>query len=308
MTAQPRVSVVIPAYNAEAFVRQTIESVLAQTYANLEVIVVDDGSSDSTRRIAEAIDDPRLKVLSGPNRGVSHARNWGVREARGDLIAFLDADDYWFHPKLKIQVSRLDEARDLLAVGCLMRYESPDGRVLGVAGQIAGAAELSLVASGHLMPFPLSSALFRRSAIQEVGGFDEELPKTVQVEDLELLAMVASAGPITCIDEVLGVYRIHSHSASASRFAQQRVGTRYVRAKLAAHAAGDRLDWDSFAAKYQPTWRQRYGDRIQAWYRVSGLRAAQAQWLRAAGWGLMALVFGPRYTLSRLYRQHLRRL
>jgi glycosyltransferase involved in cell wall biosynthesis len=301
------VSVVIPAYNAEAFILQTVESVLSQRHDPLEVIVVDDGSTDGTRRLLETIDDSRLQVLSGPNGGVSRARNSGLQAGRGELIAFLDADDYWFSHKLEVQVSRLVEAPQLLAVGSLMRYESLGGRVLGVTGVVIDDDDLGLIATGHLLPFPLSSALFRGHVIREVGGFNERMPKTVQVEDLELMAKVARIGPMACIGEVLGAYRIHPHSASARRFAQQRMGVRYVRAKLAAQAGGEDLDWDSFATEYRPTWAQRHGDRVQAWYRMSGLRAAEGAWLRAVGWGMLALVLGPGYTLSRLYRQQRKR-
>src|SRR6266481_2960226 len=105
MNKQPLTSVVIPAYNAELFLERTLRSALRQTHSNLEVIVVDDGSTDKTRVIAEAaaaIDD-RVRIISVPNGGVAKSRNIGIAEANGEFVAFLDADDLWHPAKFELQ-------------------------------------------------------------------------------------------------------------------------------------------------------------------------------------------------------------
>ena len=102
-TDRPTVSVVIPAYNAEAFVGDAIDSVLAQTFHDFEIIVVDDGSADGTRRVVTAYGD-RVRFYQQEQAGASRARNRGIEEAHGEFIAFLDADDLWLPTKLEKQV------------------------------------------------------------------------------------------------------------------------------------------------------------------------------------------------------------
>ncbi|WP_369726014.1 glycosyltransferase family 2 protein [Bradyrhizobium sp. LLZ17] len=107
------VSIVIPAYNAERFIARTLASAQAQTYEKLEIIVIDDGSTDNTRSVVEAIaaTDKRLELISTPNRGVARARNLGIENARGPYVAFLDADDLWHPTKIARQVEALDTHR-----------------------------------------------------------------------------------------------------------------------------------------------------------------------------------------------------
>src|SRR5262245_4518179 len=102
----PLASVIIPAYNAERFLRQAVESALAQSYPNVEVLVIDDGSTDGTRQLADELAkaDGRLRVITQQNAGVGAARNRGIAEARGKYIAPLDADDFWYPEKLARQV------------------------------------------------------------------------------------------------------------------------------------------------------------------------------------------------------------
>ena len=108
------VSVIIPAFNAAANIRQTLNSVLAQTYQEIEVIVVDDGSSDATSAIVEEFvaRDPRFQLVRQSNAGVGAARNTAIRKARGKYIAPLDADDFWFPEKLEKQVACIEQCGD----------------------------------------------------------------------------------------------------------------------------------------------------------------------------------------------------
>src|SRR5262249_27723626 len=105
-SARPKVSVIIPAYNTEKFLAETIRNVLDQTYGDYEVIVVDDGSSDGTLGVARSF-EPRIKVLAQPNGGPASARNLAIRNSRGDYIAFLDSDDLWMTDKLEEQIAFL---------------------------------------------------------------------------------------------------------------------------------------------------------------------------------------------------------
>lgn len=302
---QALVSVIIPAYNAGAFIGDAINSVLTQSHENLELVVVDDGSTDGTAEIAEAFDDQRVRVIAQSNAGPSRARNHGLAVTTGELVAFLDADDYWVPNKLEHQLPRLHRDERISAVGCLMRYQSSSGKVLGVTGQAVKDADQERIIRGRLIPFPLSATLLRRSALEMVGGFDEVLRGT---EDLDLIARVGRNGRIVCIEEVLGVYRIHPGSLSARSFFAQRSQARFIRARLEAEDNGRNLSWEEFAGRYRPSMRQRYDDWVHAWYRLAGLSAAERDWPRAVLFGALAAVFGPRYTLKRFRRQQRLRL
>ncbi|MEN8446626.1 MAG: glycosyltransferase family A protein, partial [Cyanobacteria bacterium J06555_13] len=108
----PAISVIIPTYNAEDIVLETINSVLDQTFTDFELIIIDDGSKDRTVELAEMIDDPRIKVFAYENAGVCTARNRGIQHASGEFISFLDHDDLWTADKLELQLSALQNNPD----------------------------------------------------------------------------------------------------------------------------------------------------------------------------------------------------
>jgi glycosyltransferase involved in cell wall biosynthesis len=282
-------------------VARSITSVLTQQHELIELIVVDDGSTDRTREKIAQFEDDRLTLVSGPNRGVIRARNAGLRLAEGEVIAFLDADDYWLTQKLARQVDFMAARPRIVALGSFMRYVSSSDRSLGTAGQSIGAREVRLMAQGRLMPFPLSSVVFRTEVVRLVGGFDEALPG--QAEDLDLMARIVSIGEIGVVPEVLGAYRIHGNSATVKAGQLQRTATRFVRARLEARAVHEDLTWDEFILAYRPSFRQRYGDLVQLAYRSAGLNAAEHRWAAAIGHGVLALASGPRYTITRLVKQ-----
>ena len=305
MPDQYQVVVVIPAYNAEGYVGQAIASVLAQTHRDLQVVVVDDGSTDGTVAVANSFRDTRLTVFSGPNRGVSAARNRGARAVDGDFVAFLDADDTWCPDKVAVQLDAFAANPDLVAVGSLLHYESLGGARLGTAGQMLKGDDHAAVAEGRLMPFPISSILIRRHTFESIGGFDERLSIVFPglVDDLDLLARLAQRGGLYCVDRVLGSYRVHGASASARHFASQRLGTRFVRARVAAEARGETLSPEEFLATFRLTLRQRHGDLVSYLYRNAGLATAERHFFSAARYALGAFLLGPRYTLARVMRQ-----
>src|ERR1044071_7783966 len=109
---QPLVSVIMPAYNAERYIAASVRSVLAQTYQNWELIIVDDGSTDGTAAVAKSFAeaDGRVRYVYQPNGRLGNARNTGIRHARGPLIAFLDSDDLWMERKLELQLKAMEEA------------------------------------------------------------------------------------------------------------------------------------------------------------------------------------------------------
>lgn len=307
----PLVTVVIPAYNSARFIRDALESALAQTYGDLEVVVVDDGSTDETASVVRAFSDGRVNLLCTPNRGVGAARNRGWREGCGEFVAFLDADDRWDTDKLAAQMAVLLSEPEVGVVGSLMRYESVSGRALGITGtaDLTGP-NLTRLRLGKLMPFPISSVVVRRAILEALGGFDEELAKFFRglVEDIDFLARAACISEVKCVPRVLGTYRVHGTSASARHFASQRQGVRFVRARLAKRGAGGDLDPAEFLTSNRLSVRQRWGDVVAWSYRRAGLAVAERRWPAAILHGMIALVLGPRYTLTRVARQRVLRV
>lgn len=130
MTGAPRVSVIIPCFNHGRFLPSAAASVLAQTLTDLELIIVDDGSTDETPAVMAGLDDARVRTLTTPNRGVSAARNAGLDLARGEFIAFLDADDVWEPDKLARQVAIMDAEPEVTLVFTDLRRFSPSSAML----------------------------------------------------------------------------------------------------------------------------------------------------------------------------------
>jgi glycosyltransferase involved in cell wall biosynthesis len=296
------VVVVIPAYNAEAFVRLAAESALSQTWRDLEVVVVDDGSTDGTLRRARSVTDPRLTVLSLTNGGPARARNAGCRARPSEYVAFLDSDDLWDAGKLETQVAWLEARPELVAVGCFMRYLSASGRTLGRTGQEVSDRDLERVARGELFPFPTSSLVVRRAAFEAIGGFDDSFPHA-GAEDLDLYARLAAHGQLACVPQVLGSYRIHPKSAMARARLRINQEAEFVRRRIAARRAGGELTWQEFFATHRPSWRDRRQNAVEVCYRTAALSYAEGHAARAAAFAGLALLINPAYTLRRLRRQ-----
>ena len=226
MKKQPLTSVVIPAYNAEPFLERTLRSALRQTHSNLEVIVVDDGSTDKTRVIAEAAaaTDDRVRILSVPNGGVAKARNIGIGEANGEFVAFLDADDLWHPTKIELQLAAMSPGSgdyQPAAVYTFTRTIDTQDRVTGSGGRV--------VLSGysfarHLFAKPVgngSSILVRREAAITVGGFDPiwAARGIGGCEDLDFELRIAAKYAITAIGLYLVGYRQYPGNMSSNNLA-----------------------------------------------------------------------------------------
>jgi glycosyltransferase involved in cell wall biosynthesis len=179
----PRVSVVIPAYNAQRFVAETIASVKAQSYQDIEIIVVDDGSTDQTAAIAESFEG--VRCIRKPNGGVSSARNRGVAEAQGELLAFVDSDDVWHPDKLRHQVALMDLHPDVV----LGITESSSDRSLMASvgrvpeGQLPRYRVIDQFGEVFLNPYlGMSGVMVRKDAFNAVHGFDQTLPFAEDVD------------------------------------------------------------------------------------------------------------------------------
>ncbi len=213
MTArEPIVSVVVPAYNATAFIGPALASALGQTLASLEVIVVDDGSKDETSAVVERLarQDARLRLVQQENAGVGAARNTGIRLARGAFIAPLDADDFWSPDKLQKQVARMEECGDETGmVYCWSDLIDGTGRRVGasrpyrIEGRVARALIVRNIVTNASVP------LFRAKALSDVGGYltRDQQGGAQGCEDWDLALRVAERHQVRVVAEPLVAYR-----------------------------------------------------------------------------------------------------
>jgi glycosyltransferase involved in cell wall biosynthesis len=219
MSELPVVSVVMPCYNAAEHVARAIETVMCQTFSDWELIVVDDGSVDGTAAIVQGFSDPRIRLLQQRNTGVSAARNRGVGECRGELVAFLDSDDTWA-PRF---LARMIEALTPDAVLAYCGWQN-----LGLSGPAGDPYIPPLIQHPDKLrqllydcPWPIHAALTRRSSLAAAGGFDVHLKNA---EDYLLWLELAAWHPIVRVSEVLAYYHFHGGTQAtknAARAARQ---------------------------------------------------------------------------------------
>lgn len=204
------ISTIISTYNYARFLPEAIESVLAQTYPHQECIVVDDGSTDATRAVLAAYSG-RLRVIRKEHRGISSARNAGIAVAKGEFIAFLDADDWWEPQKLAIQSQFLAQNPDIGAVGCGAALFGRSREKIGesiparcgdkLADNLRAIAQRKLWLGGSA-----SGAMVRRAVLHDVGVFDEQL---MAAEDWDLWLRISAKHRIHNLPELLTNIRRH---------------------------------------------------------------------------------------------------
>lgn len=209
-TKIPLFSVVIPAYNASAFVAECIESVLAQTDPDFEVIVVDDGSTDNTSKIVTSFTDSRLTLIQRTNGGLAAARNTGIAGAKGTFVAFLDADDRWLPEKLASHRHVLDAHPEASVSYDWAAFINAEGVLTGLymAQTRRAITHEALMIKNYLGNG--STSVVRRSVLESFNGFDEQLFRLV---DRELWVRLTYYGhTLQLVPKVLTEYRQHSSS------------------------------------------------------------------------------------------------
>lgn len=206
----PKVSVVIPAYNAMTYLPETVESVWRQTFNDFEVLIIDDGSSDQIGEWASLITDPRLKLISQENQGLSGARNTGIAKAQGEYIAFLDADDVWEPTKLEKQVRCLEDNPAVGLAYSWTAYIDEKGKSTGrVMTADAEGDVWRQIIERNIIDCP--SVVVRRCCFETVGVFDRNLRS---IEDWDMWIRIASRYPFAVIKEPLVNYRHHASNMS----------------------------------------------------------------------------------------------
>jgi glycosyltransferase involved in cell wall biosynthesis len=227
----------MPCFNSAKFVKQAIDSALNQTFTKFELLIIDDGSTDNTLTIIKRIsqNDHRIRIFSRPNRGISATRNFGLEQAKGEYISFLDSDDYWHSEKLKLQVATLEEYPN--AILCYSRflvwnnkngfYETPDKiyeskEIMNDIDEVfSGWMYIKLLEDVYTWT---GTILVRRHALKNAGGFNQDL---VIGEDHDLWIRLSRIGHFKKLAAPLALYRenqdsitnkLHSQNYSAIVF------------------------------------------------------------------------------------------
>lgn len=209
------VSVIIPTYNRKAYVCQAIDSALAQTYADCEIIVVDDGSTDGTGKALQERYGERIRYIYQNNRGEAAARNEAIRHSRGQCIALLDSDDLWEPTKLEEQVELLKYRDEVGLVSCHALRIDADGNLVSTAPMYAGQVPDPIPLELLVLRSPLfaSTVLVRRTCLDGVGGFLDEIRYG---EDRDFFLRVAARCQVGFVHEPLVLMRRHLGNQSAT--------------------------------------------------------------------------------------------
>jgi glycosyltransferase involved in cell wall biosynthesis len=214
-SSTPLVSVIIPAFNSEKTIQETIESVLNQTFSNFELIIINDGSQDATLDIINSIKDSRLKVFSYANTGVAASRNRGFAQAVGEFISFLDADDLWTPDKLEAQLKALQENSQVAVAYSWVDHIDESSKFLRPSSHntLNGNVYTALL-QGNILANG-SNALIRAQALKAVGSFNSSF---TPAEDWDLYLRLASLYHFVAVPSPQVLYRITSTSASNNVF------------------------------------------------------------------------------------------
>ncbi|NER80576.1 MAG: glycosyltransferase [Leptolyngbya sp. SIO1D8] len=227
----PAVSIVIPVYNGEKTIEATIASVLAQSFEDFELLIINDGSNDSTLEIVNSIADARLQVLSYPNVGLAASRNRGIRAAVGEFISFIDADDLWTPDKLLTQVEALRQNPQAALVYSWTDCVNDRGRVERRGSYITAEGNVyAQLLLGNFLDSG-SNALVRREVFETTGGFDESLKAA---EDWDMFLRLARSCEFVCVSKVQVLYRLSNQSMSANLDRQEQESLKVLQRAYAA--------------------------------------------------------------------------
>ncbi|MFH0984190.1 MAG: glycosyltransferase family A protein [Candidatus Omnitrophota bacterium] len=195
----PKVTVIIPVFNGAAFVGRAIHSILEQTFQDFEIIVINDGSTDNTEEVVRDIADKRIRYFVQPNQGPNAARNNGIRQARGEQLAFLDADDWWLPVKLQAQLECLKERPEAGLVYCSALWIFLAGKVILQEALVEGDVIQPLLFK-NLVTGSASSVMIPKRVFDKVGLFDEGFER---MEDWEMWLRIGASFPFAAVRQPL---------------------------------------------------------------------------------------------------------
>lgn len=207
------VSVILPLYNAEKFIKLAVDSVLNQTYKNFELIIINDGSTDNSYKIVSEISDSRILLINQENLGLAATLNKCLKLAKGDLIARMDADDICEPNRLELQVKCFQKNPNLVLLGGSTKYIDENGKLIAQSFPIVGSNNIKyfLLNKGNVIAHP--TVMFKKEAVLKAGGYCEKIGQ--YFEDHDLWVSMMKFGEFNNIEIPLLQYRLTSGSISA---------------------------------------------------------------------------------------------
>jgi glycosyltransferase involved in cell wall biosynthesis len=303
-----QISILMPAYNEERFIGAAIESVLAQSFRDYELIILDDGSNDRTLEISQgyARRDSRIRVESHPNMGISPTLNRGFALAGTEWVAMLQADDVMMPNRFERQFAFLAEHPELAVAAGWCRHIDSQGRIIGKGkSPFTTHEEVQRVfAANELIALNCSAAIFRKSAVQAVGGYRSQFRVN---EDVDLFARLLEAGyKILIQPEYLVQYRIHAGSVSVARSRFIRRQARWVKDCMVRRRRGEaELSWEEFLSmRRELPWyvlaNAERKDTAKVLYKAATFQFARRKYHLVLPTVFMAMILQPSYTISQI--------
>lgn len=306
------VSIIIAVYNGEQYISQTLESIVRQTYRSIEVVVIDDGSQDSTLQVVESFRTrlDHLVILRQTNQGSAAARNLGFAHARGTYFALIDADDTMFPERIERQVKFLDANPSVAVVSCLANYINEKGEVIGKTyTDLYTIEDCQEYLRNNKIIFCLQpGVMLRPEAVEAVGGYRKMLR---YAQDTDLWNRMVEQGYfLVVMPEILVNYRIH-RDASMTKFKERIDYDDWVIYNtLRRRRQMEEMSFDDFVVLLSQKsvlskalrMKKHYGKRF---YRTAGLMFGNRRYTKFVGYLMLAFVVWPAYTIGKLSRQKL---
>ena len=227
---RPLVSVIMPAFNAEEYLREAIESILSQTFRNFEFIIVDDGSTDNTKKVLKKYQskDKRIRVITNSRQeGLAIASNTGVAAGRGKYIARMDADDWAYPNRLKQQVEYLDKHKDVAILGGVIEVCDAQLNVKNERHYYLNDIDIRRKLFRY-SPFSHPSIMMRAKLLRAAGGYD---PYHIAASDYDMYFRIGRYGKFAALPHKLLKHRVHHHSISQVHARKQELLTLFIRLK-----------------------------------------------------------------------------
>ena len=303
------ITVLMASYNVERYVAEAVQSILSQTYANFEFLIIDDGSLDRTPEILRtlSVGDPRIRLILNAHYGIARTLNKGLKLAKYDWVAFMDADDISLPQRLQEEINYLKENPDVKVVATYGRYMGPDGkRILGYfnVGPVTREEFYERIKNGKLIYLIHPSVIVDRGVALEIGGFRDVPGGT----DVDIWNRISDRYLIQTIPPNLFLYRVHSTSTTVQTYHLQERAFRFVQECTRSRRAGvsEPSYGDFVQGERNRSTLSQIRDRTRAhaiyFYRYAGIEGACNNWFTAIGYLFCAFVLNPRYVLNKLFR------